>query len=204
MHFKSPFTCIVVGATGSGKTQLVKKLISHRNELIIPEPQTVLYCYGELNETVLEHKKKGIEIYNGIPDVEHIKSLQKPLLLIIDDLMLEIDPSYLDMLFTRGSHNWNTSIIFVTQSLFGKNIRTARANSHYLILMRNPQAKQNVRTIGSQMFPGKLNYFMESFEDATTKPFSYLLIDSHPNTNDNERLMTNIFPGEHQVIYLPL
>jgi Cdc6-like AAA superfamily ATPase len=55
MHFKAPFTCIVVGATGSGKTQLVKKLIAHRDDLIIPQPQTVLYCYGELNETVLEH-----------------------------------------------------------------------------------------------------------------------------------------------------
>jgi Cdc6-like AAA superfamily ATPase len=32
MNFKAPFTCIVVGATGSGKTQLVKKLISHRTE----------------------------------------------------------------------------------------------------------------------------------------------------------------------------
>ena len=204
MHFKAPFTCIVVGATGSGKTQLVKKLISHRAEIINPPPQTVLYCYGELNETVLEHKQKGIEIYNGIPDVDLIKSFPKPLLLVIDDLMLDIDPSYLDMLFTRGSHNWNMSIIFVTQSLFGRNIRTARVNSHYLLLMRNPQAKQNVRTVGSQMFPGKLKFFMESFEDATAKPFSYLLIDSHPNTDDAERLITNIFPGEHQVLYLPM
>src|SRR5882724_594219 len=204
MHFKAPFTCIVVGATGSGKTQLVKKLISHRTDIINPPPQTVLYCYGELNETVLEHKQKGIEIYNGMPEVDLIKSFPKPLLLVIDDLMLDIEPSYLDMLFTRGSHNWNMSIIFVTQSLFGRNIRTARVNSHYLLLMSNPQAKQNVRTVGSQMFPGKLKFFMESFEDATAKPFSYLLIDSHPNTDDAERLITNIFPGEHQVLYLPL
>jgi len=40
MHFKAPFTCIVVGATGSGKTQLVKKLIKHRTDIIIPPPQT--------------------------------------------------------------------------------------------------------------------------------------------------------------------
>ena len=78
MYFKAPFTCIVVGATGSGKTQLVKKLISHRADIINPPPKTVLYCYGELNETVLEHKQKGIEIYNGIPDVDLIKSFPKP------------------------------------------------------------------------------------------------------------------------------
>ena len=42
MYFKAPFTCIVVGATGSGKTQLVKKLIFYRNELFQPAPITVL------------------------------------------------------------------------------------------------------------------------------------------------------------------
>jgi hypothetical protein len=204
MIFKSPFTCIVVGATSSGKSYWVKRFLENRNELIQPNPVHILYCYGEVNPLVLEYRNKGIEILNGIPDPELIKSLPKPLLLVIDDLMLDIEPSYLDMLFTRGSHNWNVSIIFVTQALYGRNIKTARANSHYLLLMRNPQAKQNIRTLGSQMFPGQLKFFMEAFSDATSKPYSYMLIDSHPNTPDNERLMTNIFPGESITYYLPL
>jgi hypothetical protein len=204
MFFKSPFTCIVVGATSSGKSYWVKRFLENRNELIRPPPAHILYCYGEVNPIVLEYRNQGIEILNGIPDQELLKSLPKPLLLVIDDLMLDIDTNYLDILFTRGSHNWNVSIVFVTQALYGRNIKTARANSHYLLLMRNPQAKQNIRTLGSQMFPGKLKFFMEAFEDATSKPYSYLLIDSHPNTEDNERLMTNIFPGEQTTYYQPI
>lgn len=204
MHFKSPFTCIVVGATSSGKSQWVRRLLEHREHLISPPPAHILYCYGEVNPLILEYRNKGIELHNGVPDAELIKAQPKPLLLVIDDLMLDIDPSYLDMLFTRGSHNWNVSIVFVTQALYGRNIKTARANSHYLILMRNPQAKQNIRTLGSQMFPGQLKFFMEAFNDATSSPYSYLLIDSHPNTDDSERLITNIFPGEQETHYLPL
>lgn len=204
MYFKSPFTCIVVGATSSGKSQWVRRLLENRSQLIDPEPTSVLYCYGEVNSLILDYRNKGIELHNGVPDVELIKSRAKPLLLVIDDLMLDIEPGYLDMLFTRGSHNWNVSIVFVTQALYGRNIKTARANSHYLVLMRNPQAKQNIRTLGSQMFPGQLKFFMESFSDATASPYSYLLIDSHPNSEDSERLITNIFPGEQTTHYLPL
>jgi hypothetical protein len=202
--FKSPFTCIVVGATSSGKSYWVKRLLENRYDLIYPPQAEVLYCYGELNPLIMEYRNQGIEIHNGIPDPELIKSRSKPLLLIIDDLMLDIQPEYLDVLFTRGSHNWNVSIVFVTQALYGRNIKTARANAHYLVLMRNPQAKQNIRTLGSQMFPGQLKFFMESFNDATAVPYSYLLVDSHPNTDDRDRLITNIFPGEQTTHYLPL
>jgi adenosyl cobinamide kinase/adenosyl cobinamide phosphate guanylyltransferase len=204
MLLKSPFTLICVGATSSGKSQWVKKLIENREEMIDPAPSHVLYCYGELNNTVMEHKQRGVEIFHGIPDESFIRSKQKPLLLILDDLMLDIDNNYLDLLFTKGSHNWNVSIIFVTQSMFGRNIRTARANAHYLVLMRNPQAQQNIRTIGSQLFPGLLKYFMESYKDATEKVYSYLLVDMHPNTSDEHRLSTNIFPEEKEIYYLPI
>ena len=118
--------------------------------------------------------------------------------------MLNVKNDFLDLLFTRGSHNWNVSVIFVTQSLYGKDIRTARANSHYLVLMRNPSAQLQIRTVGSQLFPKRLNYFLEAFKDATDKPFSYLLINMHPNVSDSERLTTHIFPGEDRVTYLPL
>jgi len=201
--FNSPFTLICVGATSSGKSQWVKKLIENRIDMIDPPPAHVLYCYGEINRTVMLHRQNGIEIHQGIPDQAMIRAKPRPLLLILDDLMLDIENNFLDLLFTRGSHNWDVSIIFVTQSMFGKNIRTARSNAHYLILMRNPSAQQNIRTIGSQLFPGQLKYFMESYKDATEEPYSYLLVDMHPNTPDEHRLSANIFPNEKRIFYLP-
>ena len=55
--------------------------------------------------------------------------------------------------------------------------------------------------LAKQMFPGRTQYLLDSFHDATKKPFSYLLIDCHPQTPENIRLRTSIFPGERHSIY---
>lgn len=201
--FNAPFTLILCGATGSGKTQWLLKFLNHTDEIINPPPSKILYCYGEMNESIIALKNKGIETHNGIPDIELIKSQEKPLLLILDDLMLNMKNEFIDLIFTRGSHNWNTSVIFVTQSLYGRDIKTARANSHYLVLMRNPSAQLHVRTLGSQLFPRRLNYFMDSYNDATKNLYSYLVINMHPNAPESLRLSANIFPNEKHTIYLP-
>ncbi|KAL3072353.1 hypothetical protein niasHT_036649 [Heterodera trifolii] len=195
--FIAPFTLILSGATGSGKTQWLMKLLRSYAELIDPPPAKILYCYSEMNQSVIELMKRGIEIHNGVPDQALILNQPKPLLLVLDDLMLNVGNDFLDLLFTRGSHNWNVSVIFVTQSLYGRNIKTARANSHYLVLTRNPSGQLQVRTVGSQLFQKRLNYFMEAYNEATSQPFSYLVINMHPNAPENERLTSKIFPGEN-------
>nr|CAD2200637.1 unnamed protein product [Meloidogyne enterolobii] len=181
--FQSPFTMIISGATGSGKTQWLLKFLKNCQVLVDPPPKQILYCFGEINETIFKLKQMGITTYNGVPDPELIKKHQ---LLVLDDLMLNIGNDFLDLLFTKGSHNWNVSIIFVTQSLYGRNIKTARANAHYILLTKNPQG------------------LLQAYRDATSERFSYLLINMHPNAEEHLRLSTNIFPGEKQCIYLPL
>ena len=104
--FESPFTMILSGATGSGKTQWLQKFLAYNQTLIDPPPSHILYCYGEINPTVMKLKQKGVEIFHGIPDESLIKEKPKPLLLILDDLMLNMENNFLDLLFTRGSHNW--------------------------------------------------------------------------------------------------
>jgi hypothetical protein len=195
---------ILAVPTGYGKTLWIKKFLQYHNELMEPAPKKILYGYGELNDTIMDLKKQGIETFNGIPDLEKIKKEEKPLLLILDDLMLDMKSEFLDLLFTRGSHNWNTSVIFVTQSIFGKNIKTARANAHILVIMRSPSAQLQARTIGQQLFPRRLNYFMDAWTDATKEPFSYIVINMHPSAPEYLRLSTDIFPGEVQKIYLPI
>ena len=202
--FQSPFTLILSGATGSGKTQWLLKFLKHTNELIDPSPKKILYCYGEINDSIIKLKQEGIETHNGIPDATLIMEQEKPLLLILDDLMLNVKNDFLDLLFTRGSHNWDVNVIFVTQSLFGRDIKTARANAHYLVLMRNPSGQLQIRTVGSQLFPKRLNYFLEAYNDATKNPFSYLVINMHPNAPEALRLTSKIFPSEQREIYLPI
>ena len=38
--------------------------------------------------------------------------------------------------------------------------------------------------------------FMRSYEDATSRPHGYLMLDLKPTTDDQQRLKTNVLPGE--------
>ena len=100
-------------------------------------------------------------------------------------------------LFTRGSHHRGISVLYLTQNLFppGKLSHTISLNSHYLVIFRNPRDSK-------QMFPGRTDYLMESFRDATSRPYGYLVIDCHQLTCENMRLRMNILPGERQVAYV--
>lgn len=106
--FKHPFTAIVAGPTGSGKTEFVRKLLNYHKLLITKEGQLrVLWCYGQ-KEAVkinLNINSVSIAVFEGIPTEADIKSLI-PDLLIIDDLMNESGKSKeLVNLFTKGSHH---------------------------------------------------------------------------------------------------
>ena len=50
--FQHPFTCIVAGPTGSGKSHLVRSIIRAKRKLIIPEPTRVMWAYGIETEVV--------------------------------------------------------------------------------------------------------------------------------------------------------
>ncbi|CAC5410981.1 unnamed protein product [Mytilus coruscus] len=47
-------------------------------------------------------------------------------------------------------------------------------------------------TLGRQMYSGKVPYFVEKFEESTSKPFEYLLLDLKPTTPESNRLLSNV------------
>ena len=49
------------------------------------------------------------------------------------------------------------------------------------------------------MYPENVNYVMDSFNDATSKSYGYLMLDLHQLTPEDFRLRTNILPGERQI-----
>jgi hypothetical protein len=148
-------------------------------------------------------KEDLIEVYSGLPSEEILKSKPKPLLLVLDDLLIEANSSFLTKLFTRDTHHMNISALFITQSLFDKNIKVARQNAHYLILLRNPSGELQVRNLGLQLFPRNLPFFMHAYEQATNDKFGYLLVDMHPSSKSILRLRTKIFPQENTKLFIP-
>jgi len=107
-------------------------------------------------------------------------------------------------IFTKVSHHKSLSVLYLTQNLFykTKQNRTMSLNAHYLVLFKNPRDMTQISHLAAQMYPGKSKYMIESYRDATSVPFSYLLIDLKPDTEEKMRLRSNIFPGETTYVYV--
>lgn len=205
-HFNHPFTMCIAGCTGSGKSKWVKRLIENNKEMIDPNVTRIIYAYGVLTSDILALKQiNDVILVNGFPTEEMLREY-KDSLLVLDDLMSDLhkNKDFINSLFTRLSHHYRISVVFITQSVFHKDMPLLKANSHYLVLLRNPSAKIQIRTIASQMFPGSAAYFIEAYEDATMNPYGYLVVDSHPNSNNEERVLTKVFPNEHLIFYLTI
>ena len=192
--FEHPFTCIITGPTSSGKTEFCARLVRNASSIIDPPPERIVWHYG-IYQSGYANLSNNVEFKEGLPQIGDFDGTNT--LVIIDDLMHEIDES-VSLLFTRGSHHKNISVVFITQNFFqaSKYGRTINLNAHYMVLFKSPRDATQVSYLGRQMYPGKPRFLAEAFADATSRPFGYLFVDLKPTTPDEIRIRTNVLPGE--------
>ena len=198
---------MISGPTGSGKTYFVHQLLSEN--MFTENIATVLYCYGVYQnyfDTML-FSLPNIEFHEGLPDAEKIRSLNdgKFNVIVLDDLMEKIIKSVDSQnLFTKFCHHYNITAIFITQNIFaqGPYSRSINLNTHILVLFKNKRDETQIHIIGKQLFPGKKQVFIEAYEDATSEPYGYLMVDCDPSSLDQFKLRTKIFPTEKTICYL--
>ena len=203
LKLKLPFGMCISGPSSSGKSSFLMKFIAESADLITPAPRSVLYCFGEFNNSIPVLQKAGVNVYAGVPSEELIQQQPKPLLLVLDDLMLSINENYLADLFTKKSHHQNFAVVFATQNLFDKKIKVARQNSQYIVLMRAPNSALSIKNLGIQLYPGQLPFFMDSYKQATSMPYGYLLLDMHAASDPALRLRTSVFKDDEKIIFTP-
>ena len=199
LKWKHPYTCIIAGPSGSGKTQFVQRFIKNADVMMSDVPETITWYYGEYQNWMMEYPE--IDFIEGLPnELEFNKN--KTNLLIIDDLMHETN-EFVSKLFTKGSHHRNLSVMLLTQNIFhqNKHARLISLNTHYMIVFKNVRDASQITNLAKQMYPGNAAYLQESYRDATSRSYSYLMIDLKSDTNDLLRLRTDIFPGEIHYVY---
>ncbi len=209
IKFKHPTTIMIAGPTFSGKTTFVKRML--HEDMIEPSPQRIIWIYKEKGDqsefAKLNQEFPQVEFLSDL-DIGRIDSLdpRENNLVILDDVMSEAgDSKEVAKIFTQGAHHRNMTVIFLVQNVFqqAKQMRTISLNTHYLVLYKNPRDQSQIRVLSNQMFPGKKNFLVNVYADATKTPHSYLLIDLHPETPEEHRVRTNIFPGDDFTIYVP-
>merc|ERR1712240_860940 len=63
--WKHPFTCVIAGPTGCGKTMWVKQFLKYMSLIMSPVPQEVVWCYGEWQPVYDE--MKDVTFVEGLP-----------------------------------------------------------------------------------------------------------------------------------------
>ena len=210
--FRHPFTCIVSGPTGSGKSTFCIRLLKNLNTLCTEKNFAggIVWCYSERTavptKQLAELRNKKIIYHEGVPDDNFFKAntCREPCLVILDDLLQTAYSEGVSVLFTRGSHHRNISVILITQNLFhqARHARDISLNAKYIILLKNVRDKAQFTHLARQVLPEDSQGLFEAYLDATRRPHGYLLLDLAQDTDDRLRFRTNIFPSEHPpVVY---
>ena len=196
--FQAGSPIMVAGPTASGKTYWTNKLLS--NSMFTQPVASVLYCYGIWQDYFEEMNIPNLEF-------EKVKSLNDCYfhIIVLDDLMEHIVKSIeTQNPFTKFCHHYNITAIFLTQNVFaqGPCSRSISINTHILVLFANKRDESQALNLGKQLYPWASKVFMEAYQDATSKPHGYLVIDCDPKSPRELKLRTNIFPGEQTICYL--
>ena len=203
VRLSHPFSMLVSGGRGVGKTEFTKKLLNNHRQHIHPMIKRVVWFYAKHQPNLFEdlHKIFGgsIEYINGIPEnLDEMFDRNVTNLIIFDDMMDEVgDDRRITQLFTRGRHD-NLSVIFLTQNLFHSKQRALSLNSDYIVIFKNPRDKSQFSHLARQLMPDNSRFMQWAFTDATKLPHSYLFLDLKPETDDRYRVRTNIIPKEIQ------
>ena len=154
-----PFSMLVVGLRGDGKSGFVKQLLALKRFIMSNPPERIVWFYGRHQPDLfhsLAQETPCIEFYEGFPtNIEVMFDRSKRNICIIDDLMQSASGNQLvENLFTNGRH-LNLSVVFVSQNLFytGKKCRTISLNSTYIVVFKNPRDQSRIRHLACQMFP---------------------------------------------------
>ena len=202
-RFHTPSSVLVVGPSGCGKTVVTARLLSDQMDLFEDPPRSLHYCYGAWQPGFRRLQKRGVQFHEGVPDVESLSDwFPRGGVFVLDDLMAEgsNDKNVLD-LFTKHSHHRNITVLYLCQDMFppGKYAKSISKNAHYIVAFKNPRDQLGMRKVLLQAFPHRWNAVQRTFQTVTDRLFGYLVLDLHPKSPDDRRVVSHLLKDEGYV-----
>ena len=102
-------------------------------------------------------------------------------------------------LFTVYSNHKKLSVIMLSQMLFKPGdyrFNVLSENVHYLFLFKSPRNSSKIIHLAKQISPYDNKFIVQSYKNATSHEFTYLLFDFHQSTPEKIRLRSKIFPSQ--------
>ena len=204
----TPTTILVAGPTGSGKTELVSRMLRDSRGYFSDDIHEIRYHYGAWQDRfdLMKQEDSRYVFVPGVPTTTDLPDGSKHTVMVIDDLMKEVSESTTTTdIFTKYSHHRNMTVIFIVQKLYSdsKNARIISGNAQIIVLFKNPRDSRAITVLGSQMFPGRKGFLTSAFADATKEPYSYLVVNAHQSTKEDLRVIGNLSDAESPAVYTP-
>lgn len=183
------------------------------------QPKRVIYIYSEASSFIEELINEGLidkAIKNLPATYDALVKLVAPfkkegVILIVDDGLSQME-NYLPKIFEEFTSKNNTSVIFVSQSIFlqDKDFRRISQNCHYIICMQNRRNPSKIRSLAQQIKPCNIRFILNSYADATQKKplltsgegYGYFIFEFDLKSPEILSYRTNIFPDESEPITL--
>lgn len=175
-HIKIPFRMLIVGNSGSMKTNTLLNLIHIMNGtferivIILKSKDEPLYNY-------MRDKIKDIEIYE-YPDLPDMNSFDKNVqsLVVMDDLVLEKNQKMIEEMYIRFRKK-GASLCYISQSFY-LTPKTIRNNLTHIILKQVSSFKNLTMIMREYSLGLSPKIFKEMYEECCNKDKqNFLLID---------------------------
>ena len=203
-----PYRILIVGGSGSGKTNALLNLMNNQPDigqiyLYAKDPYEAKYQYliNKREKVGLDHFKDPKAFMESSNDMEDVyKNIEnynagkkRKILIVFDDMIADminnkkLDPVVTE-LFIRG-RKLNTSIVFITQSYLPKDVRL---NSTHFFIMKIPNKRELHQIALNHSSDIDFKDFIKIYKKCTVEPYSFLVNDATLPSDDPLRFRKNL------------
>ena len=197
-----PYKILIIGGSGSGKTNLLLGLIEKQPDIdkiysYAKDPYESKYQYlinkresvgiNHFNDpkAFIEYSNAMHDVYENIDDDNPDK--ENKILIVFDDMIADLIHnkklnSVVTELFIRG-RKLNISLVFVTQSYF-KVPKDVRLNTSHFSIAKIPNKRELQQIAINHLSDINTKDFANIYRKCTNKPYYFLVIDTMLSSNN--------------------
>ena len=204
---KHPFSMLLMGMRGSGKTNFIKDLLL--SDYLINLPDKIYFVCDSFQDNHFNPLKKYYkDRISFVEDLPSYEEMENSLIIIDDQMNTALTNESVLKAYFKGRHK-SISILVSIQAIFsnqGKNnLKTISINSDILVLFPSLKVSDSVKILSRQIYQDLWKFMYYSYEDTRkSQPYPHLLIDNRPQISEKIRLRANIFTNLPNIqVYSP-
>ena len=208
------YRILIIGGSGSGKTNLLLNSIENQRNIgkiysYTKDPYESKYqylinkreCVGINHfkdpKAFIEYSNDMHYVYKNIDDYNSDK--ENKILTVFDDMIADTIHnkklnSILTELFIRGK-KLNISLVFITQSSF-KVPKDVRLNTSHFFIVKIPNKRELQQIATNHSSDVNTKHFANIYRKYTDEPYSFLVVDTMLSSNNRLRFRKHLFSIE--------